>query len=159
MTTTDTQTLRFPGIWHIEYQYTVGPEAAAFFDGLRRREMLGSRCDSCGQVAVPPKAFCERCFKRITELIPVGLMGKIEAATVVTTPFEGSPPVPYCVAYVTLDGADSATANYIRGIDLPHEITALPEELEPGRRVEVQFAEAPEGRLSDFWFTPARPGA
>jgi uncharacterized OB-fold protein len=154
MTSTEGQTLRFPGTWHIEYQYTVGAEAAAFFEGLRKRQVLGSRCDSCGQVAVPPKAFCERCFKRVSEMVPVGHVGTIAAATVVLTPFEGSPPVPYCVAYVTLDGASTATANYVRGVVVPDELTALPTELEPGQRVQVRFTDDPQGRLSDFWFAP-----
>jgi uncharacterized OB-fold protein len=149
-----TETLRFPGVWHIEYQYTVGREAAEFFEGIRSRRMLGSRCDSCSEVSVPPKAFCERCFVRTSTVVPVELTGTIEASTVVTTPFEGSPPVPYCVAYVTLDGASSATANYVRGVSLPDEIDDLPAALAPGQRVEVQFADQPRGRLTDFWFAP-----
>lgn len=145
---------RIHGVWHIEYQYSVGKEAATFFDGLRRGEMLGSRCGSCGQVAVPPKAFCEACFKRVSEVVAVGTRGKIEAATVVTTPFEGSPPVPYCVAYVTLDGASTAMANYVRDVELSDEITSLPRELAPGAGVEVRFAHERQGRLNDFWFVP-----
>jgi uncharacterized OB-fold protein len=154
VTSTESQTLRFPGVWRIEYQYTVGREAAAFFEGLRHRQVLGTRCDSCAQVAVPPKAFCERCFKRVSEMVPVALTGTIAAATVVLTPFEGSPQVPYCVAYVTLDGASTATANYVRDVVLPDAITELPAELAPGQRVEVRFADEPQGRLSDFWFVP-----
>jgi uncharacterized OB-fold protein len=154
MTSTEGQTLRFPGVWHIEYQYTVGREAAAFFAGLRQRQVLGSRCDTCAQVAVPPKAFCERCFARVSDMVPVALTGTIAAATVVIAPFEGSPPVPYCVAYVTLDGANTAMANYVRDVVLPDEIVSLPPELAPGQRVEVRFADEPEGRLADFWFAP-----
>jgi uncharacterized OB-fold protein len=154
MSAKDSQTLRFPGEWRIEYGYTIGREAAAFFDGIRRHEMLGSRCDACQQVAVPPKSFCERCFVKVTDLVPVELVGTIAAATVVTQGFEGSPPVPYSVAYATLDGATSATANYVRDVPMGEEISALPPELAPGRRVAVQFADEPQGRLSDFWFVP-----
>ena len=154
MTTVKPETVRIPGLWHIEYQYTVGPEAAAFFEGLQRGEMLGSVCRQCGQVAVPPKAFCEKCFTRVSEMIPVGLTGTIAASTVVTAPFEGGPDVPYCVAYVTLDGASTATANYVRGVSLREPVTSLPPEIGPGARVDVRFAPERRGRLSDFWFVP-----
>ena len=156
MGTATSATMRIPGLWRIEYQYTVGAEAAAFFEGLKAGEMLGSKCDQCGQVAVPPKAFCEKCFKRVSSMTPVGLVGTVEVSTVVTTPFEGSPEVPYCVAYVTLDGANTATANYIRGVKVSEPITALPPELSPGSRVRVAFADERQGRLSDFWFEPTQ---
>lgn len=155
MTAMKPETIRIPGLWRIEYQYTVGPQAAAFFEGLQRGEMLGSACEQCGQVSVPPKAFCEKCFKRVSKMTPVGLCGTIAASTVVTTAFEGGPEVPYCVAYVTLDGASTATANYVRGLDLREPVTSLPREIAPGACVAVRFARERRGRLSDFWFVPA----
>jgi uncharacterized OB-fold protein len=145
---------RIPGEWHIPYQYSVGESAAAFFEALKERRILGTRCASCGRVAVPPKSFCEFCFARSDELVEVGQSGVIEAVTVVTAPFAGSPPVPYCVAYVRLDGATSSIANYVLGADLS-DTDQLPAQVQIGAPVRVVFADEPKGRVTDFWFEPA----
>jgi uncharacterized OB-fold protein len=151
--TTSTPT-RIPGEWHIPYSYTIGASASAFFEALKQQRILGCRCSSCGRVAVPPKTFCEFCFARIDELVAVAHEGTIEAVTVVTAPFAGSPPVPYAVAYVRLDGATSSIANYVRGVPLD-DLDTLPQSLRIGTRVKVVFGPEATGRITDFWFEPA----
>jgi uncharacterized OB-fold protein len=145
---------RIPGAWNIPYQYTIGTFASAFFEALGEGRILGSKCAECGQVSVPPKSFCEACFLPVHETVEVGSAGVIEAVTVVTAPFAGSPPVPYAVAYVRLDGATSAIANYVRDVDLS-DVTTLPSPLRLGARVSVVFGDQPEGKVTDFWFVPA----
>jgi uncharacterized OB-fold protein len=151
------EAVRIPGEWHIRYAYTIGEHASAFFEGLRRKEILGSRCGKTGDVAVPPKSFSEKAFAPITELVSVGLSGTIQAVTIVTAPFAGSPEVPYAVAYVKLDGATSSIANYVRGVDLA-DGTTLPEQLRIEAPVHVVFTQEPQGRITDFWFEPG-PGS
>jgi uncharacterized OB-fold protein len=150
----ETSTVRIPGEWRIPYNYTIGDFASAFFAALREQRIVGCTCDSCGRVAVPPKSFCEACFLPVKQLVDVGHNGTIEAVTVVTAPFAGSPDVPYAVAYVRLDGATSSIANYVRGVDLPEDVHELPEQVQVGAPVHVVFSEEPEGRVTDFWFEP-----
>lgn len=149
-----TTPMRIPGSWNIPYSYTIGTFASAFFEALKEHRILGSRCARCGQVSVPPKSFCEPCFVPVQDLVQVGSTGTIEAVTVVTAPFAGSPPVPYAVAYVRLDGATSSIANYVRGVDLA-DLEQLPAQLKVGAPVTVVFGQEPEGRVTDFWFEPA----
>jgi uncharacterized OB-fold protein len=151
---TTTTPVRIPGEWHIPYSYTIGESASAFFGALKDGRILGCRCASCGRVAVPPKNFCEFCFTRVDQLVEVGCEGAIEAVTVVTAPFAGSPDVPYAVAYVQLDGATSAIANYVRGVPLD-DLEALPPSLRIGTRVRAVFGPNRAGRITDFWFEPA----
>ena len=148
-----TQTVRIPGEWHIAYQYTIGTFASAFFEGLRNGEILGSFCEQNNEVAVPPKSFNEQAFVPTTKLVKVGLTGTIQAVTIVTAPFAGSPPVPYAVAYVQLEGATSSIANYVHGVDLG-DGTSLPEALQIGSPVHAVFSAQPQGRVTDFWFEP-----
>ncbi|MGD9713431.1 MAG: Zn-ribbon domain-containing OB-fold protein [Thermomicrobiales bacterium] len=150
-----TETVRIPGEWHIRYQYTIGTFASAFFEGLRRGEILGSLCEQNNEVSVPPKSFNERAFVPTDKLVKVGLSGTIQAVTIVTAPFAGSPEVPYAVAYVQLDGATSSIANYVRGVDLG-DGTSLPRELQIEASVHVVFSASPQGRVTDFWFEPGR---
>jgi uncharacterized OB-fold protein len=147
------ETLRIPGEWHIGYQYTIGTFASAFFEGLRKGEILGSLCEENGEVAVPPKSFNEQAFVPTNKLVKVGLNGTIEAVTIVTAPFAGSPEVPYAVAYVKLEGATSSIANYVYKVDLG-DGTTLPAELQIEAPVHVVFSKEPKGRVTDFWFEP-----
>lgn len=144
---------RLPGSWEIPYQYSIGESASEFFQALRKQRILGARCNSCERVFVPPKSFCEFDFEPVDDMIEVGDRGVIEAITIVTAPFAGSPPVPYCVAYVRLEGATSSIANYVRGVDLG-DGSSLPDEVQVGSSVQVEFREEPEGRITDFWFVP-----
>ena len=148
-------TTRIPGEWRIPYNYTIGDFATSFFSALREKRILGCKCSKCERVSVPPKSFCEFCFIPVTDLIEVGHNGTIEAVTVVTAPFAGSPPVPYAVAYVRLEGATSSIANYVRGVELPADVDVLPQELQVGAPVHVVFESEPEGRVTDFSFFPA----
>lgn len=150
--------VRIPGEWRIPYNYTIGSFASEFFEALRDQRILGCRCSSCQRVSVPPKSFCEYCFRPIEELAEVGHDGVIEAVTIVTAPFAGSPPVPYAVAYVRLDGATSSIANYVRGVELDADAFDLPAELAVGAPVHVVFGEAADGRVTDFWFEPGHRG-
>ena len=145
---------RMPGEIRVEYQYTMGHAATAFFAALRERRILGSKCASCARVSVPPKSFCEYCFVPIDDLVEVSSRGTVEAVTVVHFEVRDAPPPPYCVAYVRLGGATSSIANYVRGIDLGDEAT-LPAAVAIGAEVEVAFAPEPVGRITDFWFEPA----
>lgn len=146
--------IRIPGKWDIPYNYTIGTFASAFFTALSEQRIVGCRCSRCERVAVPPKSFCEYCFIPVEELVDVGTAGTIQAVTMVTAPFAGSPPVPYVVAYVKLDGATSSLANYVRGVDLT-DTENLPAEIQIEAPVQAVFTERPEGRITDFWFEPA----
>lgn len=143
-----------PGEIRIQYQYSMGRAAAAFFEALRTRRILGAECATCKRVSVPPKSFCEYCFVPVDRLIEVAPRGTIEAVTIVRFKVRDAPPPPYCVAYVRLDGATSSIANYVRGVEIADE-AALPNKVAIGARVDVAFAPEPEGRVTDFWFQPA----
>ena len=55
------------------------------------------------------------------------------------------------MAYVTLDGADTALINVVRGEDLS-DIEAAATRLNVQPRVALRFVDDPQGRITDFWF-------
>ncbi len=140
------------GEWNIHYDYAVGETATRFFLRLRDEgKIAGKKCPSCKAVLVPPRAYCERCFVTTQEWVDVGPEGTIEAFTIVYEPFDGLPPPPYAVAYVTLDGATTAMANFVRELDLSvPEVAAR--QLAVGKRVEAVFAGEREGAITDFHY-------
>jgi len=46
-----------------KYAWAAGIAIGRFLEGLKAGEIWGTRCEHCGRVAVPPRIFCEWCFK------------------------------------------------------------------------------------------------
>jgi uncharacterized OB-fold protein len=139
------------GEWHVRYKYPVGEVGAKFFNGLRERKILATRCSVSDMSYLPPRAYCERSFNACDGWVEAGLEGTIEAATIVTAAFENLPPPPYAIAYVRLDGIDTAMLNFVRGLDLA-DVPAAARKLLPGTRVRVEFVAEPQGRVTDFHY-------
>ncbi len=152
MTTSPTPAVDvIPAEWHVRYNYPAGTTATHFFEGLRNRKILATRCSASGISYLPPRAYCERSFEACDEWIEAGMAGTIEAATIVSAAFENLPAPPYAIAYVRLDGVDTAMINFVRGIDLS-DVPAAAQRLLPGKRVKVVFRDQPEGRVTDFHY-------
>lgn len=139
------------GEWHVRYAYSVGKVAGKFFEGLRQKKILASRCSKSNLAYLPPRAYCERSFEPCDGWVEAGREGVIEAATIVTAAFENLPPPPYAIAYVRLNGVSTAMINFVRGLDLS-DVPAAMERLKPGSPVRVEFVEKPEGRVTDFFY-------
>ena len=135
----------------LRYNYSLGEVAGHFMRGLREGKILASRCSRSGLTYLPPRAYCERSFAKCDSWVEAGQEGVIEASTIVVRGFEGKRPPPVAVAFVRLDGVDSAIGNYVDGLDLSDYEAAM-KKLAPGQRVRVQFAEQREGRITDFSF-------
>ena len=135
----------------LRYDYALGEVAGKFMDGLRNRQILATRCSKSAMVYLPPRAFCERSFEKCDSWVEAGTSGVIETSTIVVRGFEGSRPPPIAIAFVRLDGVDSAIANYIEGLDMSDVDKAM-QVIKPGTRVKVEFIPEPQGRVTDFYF-------
>ena len=100
---------------------------------------------------MPPRGFCERCFVNSDEWVEVGLEGTIDAFTITMEKWPGNPDPPFAVAYVRLDGADTAMLNYVKGLDFS-DLNATAKSLAIGNRVKVVFEEGREGKITDFQY-------
>ncbi len=145
--------MTFTETWTVRYDYATGEVAGAFMDGLKRRKILATRCSKSGLTYLPPRAYCERSFEKCDGWVEAGEEGVVEASTIVTRGFEGSRTPPFAIAFVRLDGVDSAIVNYVEGLDLS-DVRAAAARLRPGTRLRVKFVDAPQGRITDFHFVP-----
>ncbi len=132
------------------YTRSTGPVLGAFFTGLRDGRVLGART-SDGRVVVPPVEFDPLTHEAISaeDLVEVGTEGTVQTWTWVSEPVAGQPlSEPFAFALVTLDGADAP---------LLHAVAASgPEAMSTGMRVQVVWAESPEGSITDIaHFVPA----
>jgi len=150
-----TELITIPGNWNFDYTYFAGEAASRFFAELKtRKRIMGARCPSCERVLVPARSFCDACFKRTAGWVPVGPEGTLETFTIITAAFPGLPEPPIVMAYVTMDGADTALVNVVHGVDL-NDIGAAAAQLQRQPRIRAHFIEEPQGRITDFSFALA----
>lgn len=103
--------------WDLLHRHALGRAGEAFVRGVERDALVAARCPGCERVLLPPRIFCERCF-RATELLDFeGRTGELLSFTIVRRGFVDSPPVPYAIGYVRLDGADTAFGAPLEGFD------------------------------------------
>jgi len=128
----------------VKFVYSAGIAGEKFFLGLKEGKILASKCDNCGRVLVPPRIFCEWCFKPIEEYEELEPRGIIES---------------YAISYVNERGEKSDTPEIFAAIrifgsdtTLIHKLIAKPEEVDIGLEVEAVFKpkEEREGKITDI---------
>ena len=135
----------------LRYDYALGEVAGRFMAGLREGKILATRCSKSGYVYLPPRSYCERSFEPCDGWVEAGLEGVIETSTIVVRGFEGKRKPPVAIAFVRLDGVDSAIGNYVDDLDLSDYEAAM-QRIAPGKRLRVRFASERLGRITDFTF-------
>jgi uncharacterized protein len=137
--------------WDLAYRHSMGETVGRFFSGLRQKQILGRRCGQCKRVLVPPRSYCDRCYRATDEWVKVGHRGTVEMYTIVYHQFRHMPPPPYILGYVRLDGSATGLLGYIRGIDAatPESVTNA---IGKSATAEIRFLETPVGRVTDYWF-------
>jgi uncharacterized OB-fold protein len=140
------------GTWNFKYTYFAGEHASRFFRELREnKRIMGTRCSKCERLLVPARSYCDACMVRTDEWEAVGPEGTLETFTIITAAFPGLPKPPILMAYVTLDGADTALINLVHGTDLT-DFDVAAKKLNQLPRVKVEFVNDPKGRITDFSF-------
>lgn len=138
---------------NVKYAWATGIAIGRFLKGLKAGEILGTRCEHCGRVVVPPRIFCEWCFKRSDSWV------KLPDTGIVNT---------FSVSYITADttrvktpiipaviGIDSTTnAGFLHLIG-----GAKPDDVRIDMRVKAVWLDPSQrkGSITDIkYFTPLR---
>lgn len=150
--TRDDELLTIGERWDFEYRYFAGETTSRFLVALRDEgRIMGTRCPSCKRVLVPARSFCDWCYVDTEDWVEVGPQGTIETFTIMTAPLPGLPDPPVAIAYVTLEGADTAILNTVRDLDL-NDVETAAELLLSQPPVRAEFVEERLGRITDFHF-------
>ncbi len=86
----------------------VNPETKAFWDAAAAGRLMLGKCEACGQVHFYPRALCPFCLSDNTALQPAAGTGTIYTYSVMRRA-----PIPYAIAYVTLDEGVSMMTNIV----------------------------------------------
>lgn len=113
------------------------PDAAFFWEGVARGELLGQRCADCARLVHPPRPMCPSCHNLRRETVRLSGRGKVYSWVIPRHPapvgFAESP----IVALIELEEGIRLVSNVIE---------VSPEKVRAGMAVEVCFAPTRGGR-------------
>jgi uncharacterized protein len=113
------------------------PDAAFFWEGAARGELLGQRCADCQRLAHPPRPMCPFCHSLKREIVPLSGRGTVCSWTIPRHPAPLGFSEPPIVAVIELAEGTRLVSNVI---DIG------PTEIRNGLKVEVSFAPTRGGR-------------
>jgi uncharacterized OB-fold protein len=125
---------RIEGEIPIQSRYTYGLAGERFFrEIMDKARLLGTYCERCDYIYVPPTIFCERCLSKLEEWVEVGPEGTVLSFTVLLEALDGSPlDEPEIMALIQLDGANSMFVHRLGEVRLEDQLAI-------GMRVKAVF--------------------
>lgn len=122
-----------------EYAWDAGVAIGRYLAGLREGTILGRTCRRCRRVLVPPRMFCEACFRPTDEWVDVGQTGVVNTFSICHVSWDMQPlDVPELPAVIEIDGASN-------GMGILHKLgNVAPEAVSVGMRVRAVWKPAEE---------------
>lgn len=133
-----------------EYQWDTGIAIGRYLAGLKEGKILARVCYQCRRTLVPPRMFCEQCFRPTDEWAEVKDTGVVNTFSICYVTWDmQSLEVPELPAVIEIDGAS-------KGIGIMHKLgNVSPEGVYVGMKVRALWkpAEEREGSILDirFW--------
>ncbi len=134
------------------YSWDTGVAVSGFLRGLRSGKVLGRECRGCGRVLVPPRMFCERCFRETDGWVEVESTGVVNTFSICHVTWDMQRlKVPELPAVIDIDGSDGGFLHKLGEIS--------PEDVRVGMAVEAVWKPVGErvGSILDVaYFRPRR---
>jgi uncharacterized OB-fold protein len=135
-----------------EYAWDTGVAIGHYLDELKNGRLVGRRCFKCKRILIPPRMFCEQCFRPTDEWVTVKDTGTIKTFSLCYVRWDmvrlKEPEIP---AVIDLDGAS-------RGMGIMHKLGEVdPKAVRVGMRVQAVWKPAAEreGSITDIrYFKP-----
>jgi len=90
----------------LRYAWTAGVATGRFLEGMKNGIIWGRRCDLCGRTMVPPRMYCESCFRPTDSWVRLKDTGKVVTYSVSYVNADASRrKEPIIVAVIEIDGA------------------------------------------------------
>jgi uncharacterized OB-fold protein len=89
------------------YAWDAGVAIGRYLDGLREGRILGRECRGCDRVLVPPRMFCERCFRGTDAWVEAASTGIVQTYSICHVRWDMEPLAePELPAVISIDGTD-----------------------------------------------------
>ena len=134
------------------FAWDAGVAIGSYLQGFKEGVILGSRCNTCRKIVVPPRTVCEWCFRPMDEYVPLLDTGTVNTFSLCYVTWDVQRiPEPEIPAVIEIDGASP-----LHGImHLLGEVD--PEKVHIGMRVQAVWkpVEERQGAVSDIlYFKP-----
>jgi len=138
----------------LTYEWDTGEAMGAFLEGMRDGRIVATTCAQCERTLVPPRVFCERCFRPTDGWTEVEAVGTVETFSICHVRWDmvalDPPEIP---AVIRLDGASSG--GFLHKLD-----EVAPDDVSIGMAVEAVWKPVEErtGSILDIAYFRPRPG-
>jgi uncharacterized protein len=134
------------------YAWDTGVAVSRFLSGLKEGRVLARECRECGRVLVPPRMFCERCFRPTDRWVQVEDTGRVNTFSICWVSWDMRPlDEPELPAVIEIAGASP-------GIGIMHKLGEIdPDDIAVGLEVEAVWKPPAdrEGSILDIeYFRP-----
>jgi uncharacterized OB-fold protein len=136
----------------IGYAWSSGVAIGRYLEGLKAGIIWGRKCHGCARTLVPPRMYCEQCFRPTDEWVRLGETGTVITYSISYVNFDASRrEEPIVVAVIEVDGASPLMGIlHLLGEVEPNEVTV-------GMRVKAVWREKEDrlGAITDIrYFKP-----
>ena len=141
--------------WRVkaEYAWDTGRAVGRFMAGLKQGKILGIKCPECNRILIPPRAFCELCYRPIDQWVPLSDTGVINTFSVSFVNWDATrretPEVP---AVIEIDGAGPGMGIlHVLG-EVGEDLTSVLNKVKIGKKVQAVWKppQEREGSISDI---------
>src|SRR5215472_1516282 len=136
------------------YNWAAGVAVSKYLEGLKDGKLIGRKCNQCQRILVPPRMYCEQCFRPTDEWVQVKDTGTINTFSISHVNADASrTKEPLVVAVIDIDGASP-------GMGILHhmgEVEPDPAKVRVGMKVKAVWKSAHEreGAITDIrYFKP-----
>lgn len=135
------------------YGWDTGEAIGRYLDGLHEGKLIGKACRGCNRIMIPPRMFCELCFRPTDEWVNLKDTGRVNTFSICHINWDasrlpkGAPP--HIPAVIEIDGASE-------GMGILHVLGEVePKDVKINMKVRAVWKEAPErtGAITDieYW--------
>lgn len=133
-----------------KYAWDAGIAISRYLEGLKEGRLIAVRCHECGRTMIPPRAFCEWCFRPVDDWVEVKDTGRVNTFSLCYVTWDvrriKEPELP---AVIEIDGASP-------GMGIMHHLGEVaPDKIKIGMRVKAVWKPAAEreGAITDikYW--------
>ncbi len=134
------------------YAWDAGVAIGRYLEELKAGRLIGRRCNSCRRIMIPPRMFCERCFRPTDDWVYVQDTGTVKTFSLCYITWNMIPlKEPQIPAVIDMDGAS-------KGMGILHLLGEVkPDEVKIGLRVRAVWKPTAErqGAITDIlYFKP-----
>jgi hypothetical protein len=150
--------------WHgkIDYNFDAGVAIGQFLTAMKQGKLIGRKCHACDRVMIPPRMFCEKCFRRSDEWVELKDTGRVNTFSVSFVNWDASrrttPQVP---AVIDIDGASRGMGILHLLGDVGQTLSEVLARVKVGTAVQAVWKPPAqrEGQITDIlYFRPLKSG-